>query len=253
MDLRAARRHVRAHGLFAPARPSPPGRGSARPRPRSAPWRTCVRSRRGRTAATAASRRFPQHERDTPASADDLVALIEALMFEGHDALGRTRFAVAQRDDLCFRADGVAGEDGLGEARPPPSPGCRRVVPSVVSCTDRPTTRPSVKIELIERPAELCRLGVFVIDVDRRRVVGQRREQDVVHVRYGAADLVHECLRRPRIARNISRPNDASLRFSRPKIDTAATLLNGAPPRLWVRPRSTLPSCREPARPSSCE
>ena len=68
------------------------------------------------------------------------------------------------------------------------------MVPSVVSCTESPTTRPSVKIELISGLAELGGLGIFVVDVDRGRIVGQRREQDVVHIRHGAADFVNEGL-----------------------------------------------------------
>jgi hypothetical protein len=43
----------------------------------------------------------------------------------------------------------------------------------------------------------------------------------------------------------------SAFQFRRPKIETAATLLKGAPPRLWVRPRSTRSRWRAPARPSS--
>ena len=88
-----------------------------------------------------------------------------------------------------------------------------------------------MKIELIERLSEFGRLGVFVIDVDRRWIVGQRREQDVVHIRYGATDFVDESLPDLEFL-EVFPAQSAPPQFSRPKIDTAATLLNGAPPRL---------------------
>src|SRR5689334_23335940 len=79
-------------------------------------WRTCVHCRRARTKASAASCRFPLHERHPPAVAYFLVALIEASMLESDDALRRARLALTHRHDRGFRTKRVAGKDGAGKS-----------------------------------------------------------------------------------------------------------------------------------------
>src|SRR5271155_5295296 len=114
-------------------------------------------------------------------------------MLERHDALGRPRLALAQGEHLGFRPDGVAGQHRLGkghllEAEIADRRSQRRILHGEA---DDEAQR---EYGIDQRAAELGGLGVFMIDVDRRRIVGQGGEQDVVHVRNRASDFMNEGL-----------------------------------------------------------
>src|SRR5271168_968701 len=148
---------------------------------------------RGPQEGCAPSGRLPQHQRDPPAGRDDFVALVEAAMLEYDDALGRAGLALAQSEDPGFRPDRVAREHRLGkghllEAEIADRRSQRRILHG--EADDEPQREDGID----QRTAELGGLGVFMIDVDRRRIVGQGGEQDVVHVRHRTADFVNEGL-----------------------------------------------------------
>ena len=102
-------------------------------------------------------------------------------------------FAIAQRDHRRLRADRVAGEHRLRKGDLFPAEIADRRAERRVLHREA-DDEPEGEDRIDERLPELGRLRVFVVDVDRRRIVGQRREQDVVHVRHGAPDLVNEGL-----------------------------------------------------------
>ena len=61
-------------------------------------------------------------------------------------------------------------------------------MPSVVSLTLTPTISPKVKIELTSGwPNSLAR-GDLMVEVQRLRIVGQRRDEDIVGLGDGAGD-----------------------------------------------------------------
>ena len=81
------------------------------------------------------------------------------------------------------------------------------VVPTVVSLTEMPIIRPSVKSEFISGwPHSVSVSQIMPVDVERLRVQGQAGEEHVVHLGDGAAERVVEDLRRPRNPRNKARP-----------------------------------------------
>jgi hypothetical protein len=70
-----------------------------------------------------------------------------------------------------------------------------------------------------------------VVDVDRRWIVGQGREEDIVHIRHRPADLMDEVSPNLELL-EIKASHDVLRSFKRPRIETTATLLNGAQPKL---------------------
>ena len=102
-------------------------------------------------------------------------------------------FESRKADHCRLRADRVAGEDRLWKGDFLPAEiADRRAERGVLhrKAHDEPEGEDGID----QRLPEFGRLGVFVVDVDRRRIIGQRREQDVVHVGHRAPDLVDESL-----------------------------------------------------------
>jgi hypothetical protein len=103
------------------------------------------------------------------------------------------RLARPQFEHGRLGADRVAGEHRLGKAHVLPAEiadgGAERRI------ADRKPDHEAQGEDAVDQwLSEFGRLGVLVVDVKRGRIVGERREQDVVHVGDGAPHLVDETL-----------------------------------------------------------
>src|SRR5207245_5498203 len=99
-------------------------------------------------------------------------------MFESYYALRRTLRALPDRDDLGLGAQRVTGKHRLREPRVLHAEiadgGPQRRV--LHRQADDKTERED---RIYQRLSELGTRGIVMVDMHRRRIVGQRREQDV--------------------------------------------------------------------------
>ena len=153
------------------------------------------RRRRGRRGASAPSARPLLHEGLAAADRDQRVVLVEALVLELDDAgVGRdfdSRLAITS----VVTCTVSPWKSGFGK-RTSVIPRLAIVVPTVVSLTEMPIIRPSVKSEFISGwPHSVSVSQIVAVDMERLRVEGQAGEEDIVHLRDGAPERMVEELR----------------------------------------------------------
>src|SRR3546814_14632106 len=78
--------------------------------------------------------------------------------------------------------------------RPPRSTRPDTLLPYTTHFLSQSDHQPKREHGIHQRFSELRALGIFMIDMDRRRVVGQRTEKHIVEVGYRLADFVDEFL-----------------------------------------------------------
>src|SRR4051812_36183166 len=148
-------------------------------------------------------------------------------MLEGDDAGLGPRAAVLQRHDLGLGAQGVADEDRLGHAHFVVAEiGDERAERGVA---DRePYQQGEGEGAVDDDPPELGLLGISLVEMERLRIVGQRRDQQIVGLGDGAVRLVPDAVaKRPLlvITAGHQAPSPFSIRASKaPSLTCAPSL-----------------------------
>lgn len=133
------------------------------------------------------------HQRAALALRDNLAALVDGAMEEENDALRRSRLAFADLQHFARHMQRVAvkhrlGEDDVGHAEIGDRGAERRLV-------HRNADHQSEREKRIDDAlAELGLLPILFVEMQRRGIVGQRREKNIVRLRHGAADRMLELL-----------------------------------------------------------
>lgn len=127
------------------------------------------------------------------AYSDEFVILIESTVLEYHDAVIRPRPGILEFEDFGLNANRIAVKQWLWKTNIVPTK--IRDRRSHCRVTDRNTDHKTQgQAAIDQRPAEFGGFAVLRINVQRRRVVGERAEPDVVSFRNGAVDWVLESL-----------------------------------------------------------
>src|ERR1700687_2920297 len=183
----------RAQAPCAAAQRNLPDRESARQRRCRKPSRTYARCRPGQTEGSAISCGTPHHQPGAAAVCDFLIALIETTMFERDYSLSRAGLALAHSQNFRLRPQGITCKDRARKSgflhTEVADGGSQGGV--LHGKTDNQTKGEN---RIHQRFAEFSRFGIFVIDVDSRRIIRQRRKQNVVHVGDRAPNLMDKRL-----------------------------------------------------------
>jgi hypothetical protein len=133
------------------------------------------------------------HQCCTFADADEFIMLIEPTVFENHNSIVGPRLRVLQLDHLGFNSNGVAVEQRLWKSHiVPPQIGNRRTDRCIA---DRYADHEAQGQATVDQGfAELRRFAVLRIDVQRRGIVRQRTEPNIVGFSDCPVNRVIECL-----------------------------------------------------------